>query len=198
LASQGPRRPFSQAHTASSRRAVSITSGCSSVTLFSSTAFFLWRRGNDCPPPHVLRSNAPMLRHDYTDEVEDDHDRARSPRLCASEGIWRMTRITRESRGYVVSGPNRGEMQRYVLDVSSRVVHGDVNVVKFPRHTSVWTVSLRPSPPLTHVLLPGAMCVTCVFIVLYQNRVTHYSALRTGYGATGVITPDANLNLYRP
>ena len=64
--------------------------------------------------------------------------------------------------------------------------------------TNVWTVPLCPSPPLTHALLPGAMYVTSVFIVLYQNRVTHYSALRTGYGAIGVITPDANLNPYRP
>ena len=46
------------------------------------------------------------------------------------------------------------------------------------------------------VRLPSAMYVTCVFIVLYQDRVIHYSALRTGYGATGIITPDANLNLY--
>ena len=48
----------------------------------------MWRRENDCPPPHVLRSDVAMPRYDYTDEVGNDlndQDRVRRPRLLANE-----------------------------------------------------------------------------------------------------------------
>ena len=56
---------------------------------------------------------------------------------------------------------------------------------------------LASTPPrLTYTLLRWRlMCVAGVFIVLYRDQVTHYSAQRTGHAAAVVMTPDPNLDL---
>jgi len=97
-----------------------------------------------------------------------------------------MTRITRESRGYVVSGPNRGEMQRYVLDISSRAVHGDVNVVEFPRHghlrTDSFFVPLRLSPTHPRTSSRRDVCYKRLYCVISKSS---YTLFCTEHGLRG-------------
>jgi len=88
-----------------------------------------------------------MPRYDYTNEVEDGHDRVRSPRMYQRRNTENDKDNSR-SRGCTVAGQNRGEMKRYALYISSRIVHGDANVIQSPDTvTNVWIASLRPPHP---------------------------------------------------